>query len=410
MKRNPREFLRKCQFSLLLIFGTLPATLILTVMIQPEKLGTLWLFPVTSAVFSIVALFFPGRHRVWLGAVSIFLLAAAAFLLDGGILWANALVYAAILVYGLVVAGWSWEVEVPFGLVVFCALIHVVAQILALWTQSNQSQVLSAVSGWFAPAFLIFALLSMLSINRNVLALASMGRRKPSSFIRRRNTFAVLIFFLVVLAISLIPAIGDAISALWAWLKDVFSSLQAPPQPAETVLPETIGPIDDSQPIVDTQDSPTSAWLMAVLQVVSAIVLISIPLALAVLLCIGLVLLFRHLRKLLGSLVGAILADEDADTADYTDEIDNLRSKRPRRLARNADSISSWNIGKLPPRQQIRSRYRRLLKKHPQWQPSRTAREQIPDNLAQLYERARYTDQAITEKEASAFSDGVKGL
>ena len=410
MKRNPREFLRKCQFSLLLIFGTLPVTLILTVMTQPQKLGALWPFPVACAVFSILALLFPGRHRIWLGAAYILMLAAAAFLLGGGILWVNALVYAAIVVYGLVFAGWSWEVEVPSGLIISCTLIHVVAQILTLWTQSNQSQVLSAVSGWFAPAFLVFALLSMLSLNRNVLVLASMSRRKPSSFIRRTNAFAIFIFFLVVLAISLIPAVGDAISTLWAWLKELFAPLPPSEQPTETIFLETMGPVTESQPIVDAQGDPTSTWLMAVLRVVSTITLISISLAIAGVFCIGLVLLFRYLRKLLGSLVGAILADEDADAADYTDEIDNLRSKRPRRSARKADNTSSWNRRNLPPRQQIRNRYRRLLKKHPQWQPSRTAREQIPDNLAQLYERARYTDQPITEKDANVFSEGVKGL
>lgn len=107
------------------------------------------------------------------------------------------------------------------------------------------------------------------------------------------------------------------------------TSLQPSEQPTETIFLETMGPVTESQPIVDAQGDPTSTWLIAVLRVVSTITLISISLALVGVFCIGLVLLFRYLRRLFGSLVGAILADEDADAADYTDEIDNLRSKRP---------------------------------------------------------------------------------
>lgn len=410
MKRNFTEFLRKCQFSPLLTFGTLPVVLIVMVLFQPQELDIVWLFPFAYILLSTAALLLPGRLRIWFGCTGILLLIAMAFLLGGGMLWLVALGYAAMLVFGLVVAGWPWEREFPIGCIVTCILFHGIAQVLVMWTQGNQSQVLAPVSGWFAPAFLVFALLSMLSFNRNTLALATLGRRKPSQFVRRRNTSAIVVLFLTVLAISLIPAIGDILGALWNWLVSLIASLiPAGQNPVESTAAENTT-VPAEPPIID--DAPTSNWFSVFLHVFSKFLMIFIPFSIIALVVIVLVLLIRKLSTLLRSLFDAINADEDSELTDYTDEIYDLRGSQPKRLAfaKNILDNAPWNTRNLSPRQQIRSRYRHLLKKHPQWQPSHTAREQLPDGLAAYYERARYTDQELTVEDADAFADGVKGL
>jgi hypothetical protein len=64
----------------------------------------------------------------------------------------------------------------------------------------------------------------------------------------------------------------------------------------------------------------------------------------------------------------------------------------------------------LPPRERIRARYRKLLKKNPRWRSGRTARENLPEELASVYERARYSQHPITEEEAEQFRQNAKKL
>ena len=47
--------------------------------------------------------------------------------------------------------------------------------------------------------------------------------------------------------------------------------------------------------------------------------------------------------------------------------------------------------------------YARLLRKKPQWTSSSTARENLPENAAALYERARYSEHPISSEDADSF-------
>ena len=62
----------------------------------------------------------------------------------------------------------------------------------------------------------------------------------------------------------------------------------------------------------------------------------------------------------------------------------------------------------MEPGERIRYRYRLLSKKHPEWREHNTARENLPDSPAQLYERARYSDHPITPEEAEQFKNETK--
>jgi len=64
----------------------------------------------------------------------------------------------------------------------------------------------------------------------------------------------------------------------------------------------------------------------------------------------------------------------------------------------------------MSPRETIRYRYQRLLRKHPEWAQSTTARENIPTELARLYEQARYSCHPIDESEAERFQTGSRKL
>jgi hypothetical protein len=62
----------------------------------------------------------------------------------------------------------------------------------------------------------------------------------------------------------------------------------------------------------------------------------------------------------------------------------------------------------MEPGQRVRYRYRRLLKKHPEWTQDKTARENLPEDPAGIYERARYSRDTVTEEEAKQFASDIK--
>ena len=64
----------------------------------------------------------------------------------------------------------------------------------------------------------------------------------------------------------------------------------------------------------------------------------------------------------------------------------------------------------MPPKERIRYRYKRLSLRHEEWFAGSTARENLPVELAEVYERARYSDDALTAEEAAQFADKIRRL
>ena len=98
---------------------------------------------------------------------------------------------------------------------------------------------------------------------------------------------------------------------------------------------------------------------------------------------------------------------------DYIDEVTDTREDgTPEKLQKKplAERIPFFEPKNLPPSERIRFRYRRLLRSHPEWAPGSTARENLPREMAALYERARYSTHSVSEGDASAFADGSKKL
>ena len=96
---------------------------------------------------------------------------------------------------------------------------------------------------------------------------------------------------------------------------------------------------------------------------------------------------------------------------DYVDEITDTREEGGEAsgslLSRLRRSLSRVNEKNLTPAQRIRYRYRLLLRRHPDWPQSHTARENLPPESASLYEAARYSGQEITEQDAETFKKAV---
>ena len=62
----------------------------------------------------------------------------------------------------------------------------------------------------------------------------------------------------------------------------------------------------------------------------------------------------------------------------------------------------------MPPALQIRYYYRRLLRKHAKWSDASTARENLPRDAAAIYEKARYSNEPLSQSEVADFKEGIK--
>ena len=124
---------------------------------------------------------------------------------------------------------------------------------------------------------------------------------------------------------------------------------------------------------------------------------------------IGIYNVIRLLIKGVRRLIDAVDAAVNAHTDDYEDEITDTRqdgqSETRKESKEKKPKVSESNM---TPKERIRYRYRKLSQKHPEWQAHNTARENLPEDPASLYERARYSEHPITPEEAEQFKNKTK--
>ena len=123
--------------------------------------------------------------------------------------------------------------------------------------------------------------------------------------------------------------------------------------------------------------------------------------------------IFRTLRSKIQELVVSLGKFSASVSEDYVDEVTDTRdegSEEKLQRRRRNPKLSAREERILPPGERIRYRYRRILSKHPDWVPGTTARESLPEELACVYEKARYSGFEMTEEEAAAFTGGTSKL
>jgi hypothetical protein len=62
----------------------------------------------------------------------------------------------------------------------------------------------------------------------------------------------------------------------------------------------------------------------------------------------------------------------------------------------------------MTPVQRIRYQYSVLMKKHPYWSEQSTARENLPKDAAQIYEKARYSEHDVTAEDVQRFDEQTR--
>jgi hypothetical protein len=217
---------------------------------------------------------------------------------------------------------------------------------------------------------------------------------------------------LIVLVIALLcsPAvlpIIQAVTALIAYLK----SLLPQETPGDTIPSETTEPLpsEGGNELLNSEPSAFFLWLQDLFTTIFDFVLmIALPLlAIATVIVLG-YLLFKLLRFLLNRLSRYVNATGEDYEDVITDTRDNGQKESLGQRLKNSELFV--NESKLTPEERIRLRYRRLLRKHPEWRRSSTARENLPQEASPFYEKARYSGKSLTHQDVDSFSEGIKNV
>ena len=415
MNNNLKNFLRKCQFPLIIALETAPIPLTLFSFLSADLFPFAWAFLGLFTLLSIFAIAIPGKFRkIWgvLGCLMILGLTVLAlshvrnfFMLIATVL------YLGLFVWSLQIGSWSWDTELHSFWMWTGIVIHLIFQlILAAARVSNITQTAIAEPGILV-CFFLFAFFAMLSLNRDSMSTASMGQQKVSKSMRGKNLVFTLGFFVIAFLVTLIPSLIDAVKKAWKWLLDVTIVVVKwliAHYPSGTNY-STGQSAEDVTSAVDMSGAEASKFALF-MEVVIKWVLIGIY---VIIIIIFLIFVVKKLIQLIKYLWNKVNRFGHTISEDYEDTVTDTRDSGDKEgtfMDRLRSRIAEADETGLTPTQKIRRRYLRIMKKHPEWAAGTTAREKLSDQAANIYERARYSQHSVSEEDVTAFQTGTKRI
>lgn len=396
-----RELLRKVQFPLMIALLIYPLGVLALGYADPALLKWRWLYTGLVTVFSCVAMPLPGKLRVPFGAAcSTLLVLLSAYLTTRGADWKIWLLgagAAAALMWSLKIGTWKPEKEMPPFWTFGGMAVQLGVRVIMVVMENTQGKTLDSVVWEMNLSFFVFVILAMMSMNRSTLNQAAMGRTAASRSMRRKNTVMILVVFVLALMISLLPVFVTA--AEWAvekigqaamWFGSLFGGDAVGELPPDEVTP----PPDSEGGFVITP------FVLIAGQVIALAIAAFISWQ-----------VFKALKEYIKSVLDRLGSFASDAGEDFVDEVTDIREEedhqvQTRRILRSEDR----EMDGLSPVQQVRRQYRRLLRSHKDWGDARTARENIPDEMAQIYEQARYSGSDVTQEQAKTFRTGTKKI
>lgn len=404
MTEQKKEFLRKCQFPLAASLAIAPIPQLVYVAFAPVLVPFFWVLPVAYFLLSLLSFRIPGKYRMLYGVGASLALggigAAAMLAVPSIFLLIAPVAYIVVMMLTLPMAGWGLDKELPpFWL--YCGFAtHIGTYVIKFLLRAAWDVNWDVINPCLSITFFGMAILVMLSLTRVNLNNSANGRQKPSQFMQQKNLIFTVIFFVLAMLIALIPSIYELIDAFITWLVTTIQTLIENIKIDDVINDMGDGsstPVDPNEgvPMVDS----ILTLLLDILFVVVAVV------------CVYLVLktlippIIRKIRDFLNTLRKGLTSYAASVSEDYIDEVTDLsdavaKARVPR--------LSSSEERSLPPQERIRYRYRRLLSKHPDWERGSTARENLPELAAPLYEKARYSSHPITDEDADAFKANTR--
>ncbi len=418
MKKTWMFLLRKAQYPALLACATLPLALWLVLHCHPAGLAVLPLLPLAFVALCCGCFLLPGRWRLVGGVVSALLLfAAAALLLPMRQEWSLLVLplgYSALLFGLLPVAAWPPEKELsPVWIAVGLAL-HALMQLVVGQARRSGSLLYDPADFLRLGSFLLFLVLVVLALSRNSLGFAAQARVNIPVVMRRKNAVFTLALLALALLLAALPAIGAALDRLW---QSTLNLIRTAAAFLASFLAQKSGgeaPAGDGGGAVSLmpalEEGPVS-WFHRFLEILVAVV--AVVALLVLLVCLGRIL-WKRLKQLAKYLWEQLARFGNTASRDYEDEVTDTRDdgeyQRTGLVERLRTRLTRMDESRLTPAQRVRYRYLRLRMKHTGWQPASTARETLPPEAAQLYERARYGGQELTGQEAEGFREMTRKL
>lgn len=409
---NGKEFFRKSQFILLIALGCYPAAIMAALFTEPALLPYSWIYPLVYGITGIGAMMLPGKPRPFWGISGCLLLTVPCFVFLEGALCAFGLligiIFCSLLLCSMRMGAWEAGKELPAGwLAVLLTLLLIGCFLSFVEDRLTHAAIPLRI------CLFIFIFFAMRSLNRGSLFLAAGGKRSFSPAMVQKNTLMTVGLFFIALGIALLPSAWELIKWLFAllgqllaWMKSLFVNLVPEETLLETTTLATTEVVNTAEGLeVLTETIPRrepSAVGQAMMTTLVFVVLIPAGI-------IGIYNVIRLLIKGVRRLIDAVDAAVNAHTDDYEDEITDTRQDGQSETRKESKEKKPRVIdSSMTPKEQIRYRYRKLSQKHPEWQAHNTARENLPEDPASLYERARYSEHPITPEEAEQFKNKTK--
>ena len=402
-----KELLRKAQFLLAMACSVAPIPLLIYVAFAPDLVNLFWVMPLAFVLLSLVSFKAPGKRRLLCGyllAAVLPALGVAAMLIEPNpIALVVPVIYAVLLVVNLPMAGWGLEKELPSAWFYAGIGLHIGVYVLKFLFLAIHEIVWDAINPWMTLTFFTMAIMVMLSLTRFNLNNSANGRQKPSDSMRQKNLILTVLFFAVAMLIALIPSIYEWIDTAVNWLirtiKELIDNIEIDYFTEDTGGGGGGAPPASSDTNLSFLDQLVTFLLNCLFVLVGCV---------AVYLVLRTLIppIIRRIRRLFTKLRTGLTEYATSASEDYIDEVTSLQP--PTDTRQKKVRLSSAEERNLPPAERIRYRYRRLLYKHPAWTGNTTARENLPNNAAALYEKARYSSHPITEEEANDFKSNPR--
>ena len=413
MKKNLTRWLRRCQLPLMLLLSVMPIMLTTLCLHAPDMLGVSGILFAAYTAAAALCLLVPGSRRMSAAVLcSAALLALSAVILPLRprpllLLFPAALIV--LLFFSLPLAARKFESDIPPYVYFIGVAIHLVIQFLHHYFGSyDGGSPYEPVAPALTASLIGYMLLFLLSMNRISLDNASLARHRIPAGMRAVNTAMTLLFLGASLLLAVIPAIVHAVIALWhALLYAVTQALSF----LVSLLPAAadIGPGMQGAPGLMfpqgdaiEQSSAFAVLIQKIMSVVTMIIFIAG--------CAALIyLISRLVSRLARHIIARLRIYMTAAAAEYEDEITDTRedgAQREIRFLRRKTRAAQEAAA--TPQGRIRQGYARLLRHRPQWSASSTARENLPESAAALYERARYSEHPVSAEDADRFASEIR--
>lgn len=404
-------WLRRCHFPLLMLLGAAPVGLLLLYLWDPALIAPGCALYGLCLLLTAACTALCGKRRLIAGAASalILLLLGCAILpvQTRAQLFVIPLGIGALLLAALPLASRRAGENSPAFY--FAGLVaHIFTY--ALMHTSLASRIADAQSAHILTAlFVAYMALFLLALNCISLDNATLARHPATRFMRAVNVLLTIAFLALSLLLAGVPALVRLVHSAWRTLRAAMAKLN---EWLMSLLPHDTGFTGAPQATMampEQAQEQTEPGLIAIVleHIATALTVIALIIGCAILLRLiakGLVRLARHLS-------GRLRLYVSSATEDYVDEITDTRedgAQRESRLSLRMKRRSRTEAS--TPGERIRAGYARLLRRRPQWTASSTARENLPDEAASLYERARYSDHEVTQADEERFRGGLRSI